>query len=173
LASARSIPALDCFLETNVGETNMWTCKYCSHEVADDRLDEYPNCGTGRNWIPPTEIQSVAADSEAAETLPTSKAPPFSDTATGFLRIIAFAVAIIGVIAGIIILTNAPSAPSDIAVRFRSDDLPTQIQSANRMLYSAVGWAQIIGGITTGVFLYVVAGIGDTVLDLWRAQQNK
>jgi hypothetical protein len=150
----------------------MWTCKYCSHEVADDRLDECPNCGTGRNWIPPAETQSGTADSGVADTLPTSKAPPFSDTATGFLRIIAFAVAIIGMIAGIIILTNAPNAPSDIAVRFRTDDLPTQIQSANRMLYLVVGWAQIMGGVTTGVFLYVVAGIGDAVLDLWRAQQN-
>jgi hypothetical protein len=29
-----------------------------------------------------------------------------------------------------------------------------------------------VAGITTGVFLYVVAGIGEAVLYLWKAQQK-
>ena len=146
----------------------MWTCKHCGQE-ADDHYDKCWNCGCGKNWTPgePTALQKVLA----AETASERAEPPFSGSATGALRVIAFAFAIVGIIGGIIVLTNSPNAPSDIAVRF-GNDLPTQIQSANRMIYLVVGWAQIIGGITTGIFLYVVAGIGDAVLDLWAARHN-
>ncbi|HUS11035.1 MAG TPA: hypothetical protein VMZ30_11255 [Pyrinomonadaceae bacterium] len=77
------------------------------------------------------------------------------------------AIGLIGVIAGIIVLANSPDAPSEY-----SRDVLSQIQHTNRMFYLVLGWSQIVGGITTGVFLYVVAGIGEAVLDLWRAQQT-
>jgi hypothetical protein len=146
----------------------MWTCKHCSRDVSD-RDDECWNCGRGKNWKPgePNPLPEVLAAETAIEKPP----PPFSDSATGALRVIAFAVAIAGIVGGIVVLTNSPNAPSDIAVQF-GNDLPTQIQSANRMIYLVVGWAQIIGAITTGIFLYVVAGIGDAVLDLWAARHN-
>jgi hypothetical protein len=80
--------------------------------------------------------------------------------------LIGYAVAILGTIGGIIVLVNAPAAPSDVALQF-GNDLSAQIRSANRMIYLVAGCAQIVGGITTGIFLYVVAGIGDAVLDSW------
>ena len=146
----------------------MWTCKHCGKE-ADDQYDECWNCGCGKNWTPgePTPLQNVLA----AEVASSRAKPPLSDSATGALRVIAFAFAIVGILGGIIVLTNSPNAPSETVVRF-GNDLLTQIQSANRMIYLVVGWAQIIGGITTGIFLYVVAGIGDAVLDLWAAQRR-
>jgi uncharacterized membrane protein len=150
----------------------MWTCKHCGEQVRGHFV-ECSSCGYVKNWSPPTETESLSPDAIVPEISSPAKTPPFSDAATGFLRILAFGIAIVGVIAGIVVLANSPTAPSDIAVRFGSNDLPTQIQSANRMLYLAVGWGQIIAGITTGVFLYVVAGIGDAVLDLWTAQQSE
>jgi hypothetical protein len=35
-----------------------------------------------------------------------------------------------------------------------------------------IGCSQILAGITTGLFLYVVAGIGDAVLDSWLARHR-
>ena len=145
----------------------MWTCKHCGKE-AEDKFDECWNCGCGKNWTPgePTPLQKVLE----AEATSEEKKPPFSDSATGALRVIGFLAAIAGIAGGIWVLANSPPAPSDIAVRY-GNDLPTQIQSANRMVYLVVGWSQIVGGITTGIFLYVVAGIGDAVLDLWAARR--
>jgi hypothetical protein len=42
-----------------------------------------------------------------------------------------------------------------------------------RLSYLSLGLGQIIGGIVTGTLLHVIAGIGDTVLDIWKAQQPK
>jgi hypothetical protein len=117
-------------------------------------LDECWNCGCGVNWSPPKEREPVAADGTESNGSTTSKAAPFSDSETGLLRFLGFAAAAIGVIGGLITLANIPDAP------------------VLNMLYLAIGGAEIVSGVTTGVFLYVVAGIGDAVLDLWTAQQN-
>jgi len=74
--------------------------------------------------------------------------------------------ALIGVIAGIVVLVNAPDAPSDYA-----KDALTEIQRTNRMVYFVLGWSQTIGGLVAGLLLYVVGGIGQAVLDLWKGQQ--
>jgi hypothetical protein len=143
----------------------MWTCKHCGHEV-ESQFDECSNCGTGINWSPPTKAQAIVETSEAPETLPTSKDPPYSTDSTAILRFLGFAIGIIGLIGGFIVLFNSPDAPSEY-----STDALSKIQSANRVVYMVLGWSQIVAGITTGVFLYVVAGIGEAVLDLWKAQQ--
>jgi hypothetical protein len=72
-------------------------------------------------------------------------------------------VGIIGVFAGVIILSNSPDAPS----AYRTDAL-TEIARANRMTYLVLGWSQIIGGLVIGLLLFVVGGIGQVVVDLWN-----
>jgi hypothetical protein len=72
-------------------------------------------------------------------------------------------VGIIGVIAGAIVLSNSPEAPSAYAT-----DALTDIARANRMIYLVLGWSQIIGGLVTGLLLFVVGGIGQVVVDLWN-----
>lgn len=132
----------------------MWTCKSCGHQV-EDNLDECSNCGTGINWSPPTDAQ-LSSDISNSGTLTTQTASntgPIPEVLTTFLRITGIAVAIIGLIAGLIVLTDTPQNP-----------LST--------LYLMVGLAQIIGGLTAGALLYAVAGIGDAVRDLWKAQHK-
>jgi hypothetical protein len=76
-------------------------------------------------------------------------------------------IGIVGVFAGGVILANSPEAPS----AFRTDAL-TEIARANRMTYLVLGWSQIVGGIVTGLLLYVVGGIGQMVVDLWKLNQR-
>lgn len=144
----------------------MWTCKHCGQEV-ESHIDECSNCGTGINWTPPTGRQKIIQSNEVKKTVLPAKDPPYSTDSTSILRFVGLAIGIIGVIAGIVVLFNSPEAPSEY-----SRDALSQIQNANRMVYLVVGWSQIVAGITAGVFLYVVAGIGDAVLDLWNAQQT-
>jgi uncharacterized membrane protein YvbJ len=136
----------------------MWICKHCGHEV-DDALNNCPKCKTGKYWgASETEKRSAGIAVEHAQLI--GNRMPISNSAIGFLRFMGIVFAIIGVISGVVILANAPSQNDDIAALFRT-------------IHFAVGFAQIIGGITTGVLLYVVAGIGKAVLDLWEAQKNK
>jgi hypothetical protein len=97
---------------------------------------------------------------------------PISRDALGFLRIVGVGVAILGIIAGGIILFNAPKGPSDIALQYSSGDLNVQLSRAVRLLHLSLGWGQIVGSIVTGVVLNVIAGIGDAVLDIWKRQQQ-
>ena len=66
-------------------------------------------------------------DAEIAAMPALQKAAPISTDALGILRIVGSVVAILGVIAGIVILVNAPEGPSDIDIRYRGDELPVQI----------------------------------------------
>lgn len=131
----------------------MWICKHCGQEV-ESHLHECWNCGCGIDWSPPKEIELIAADGTESNGSTTAKPPPFSESETGLLRLLGFAAGGIGLIGGLITLANTPDAP------------------VLNMLYLAIGGAEIVSGVTTGTFLYVVAGIGDAVLDLWTAQQN-
>lgn len=92
--------------------------------------------------------------------MPTIKTEPISRAALTFVRIAGWAIAVISVIAGIVVLVNTPES--------------TYIAGASgvRVIYLAMGWSQIIGGIITGVLLNVVAGIGNAVLDIWNAKQK-
>ncbi|MDX6272328.1 MAG: hypothetical protein QOD28_3551 [Acidobacteriota bacterium] len=144
----------------------MWECKYCGHKTNDDNLQECPNCGTGKDWKPPADVQ--AFNQEVPEA-PATSAVPIDTAMTTFLRLAGMALALFGIMAGIMILSNAPAAPAS-TVPLYGDPLPTQIQSATRTVYLVLGWAQIIGGVTGGVLLYTVACIGDAVRDLWKAQ---
>jgi hypothetical protein len=101
------------------------------------------------------------------------RAEPISNGTLYFIRSIGWAIAIIGVISGIKILVDAPEAPSDFDIRFYGDKLPVKIEQMVRLSYLSLGLGQIIGGIVTGTLLHVIAGIGDTVLDIWKAQQPK
>ena len=92
---------------------------------------------------------------------------PISVGALGFLRVIGWAIAILGVISGIIVLVNAPKAP------LYSNQFEAQIMQMARLAYLSVGLGQIIGSIVTGTLFNVIASIGNTVLDIWKAQQTK
>lgn len=147
----------------------MWECLYCHHEVADN-FDECSNCGTGKNWKPSPDVQSF--NQEVTETqAATSDAPAFDagtfSSATTLLRFVGFAMALIGVVAGGVILMDAPAERPTPLYGAVSGDSPF------RMVYLVIGWAYIVGGLTTGLLFYVVAGIGDAVRDVWRAAQDK
>lgn len=144
----------------------MWTCKHCGYEN-ENNLHECWNCGTGKNWVPPTDApEPVSASPEDTTTL-SNKAAPFSSEAASALTAVGIAIALIGIIAGLLVLVNAPDAPSDYV-----KDALTEIQRTNRMVYFVVGWSQIVGGLVTGLLLHVVGGIGQAVLDLWKYQQE-
>ena len=109
-------------------------------------------------------FEGAQAASESVGVMPVSqptRPAPISIEALGFLRFVGWAVAIISVIAGIVVLVNTPESGY------------TRDATGLRTIYLAIGWSQIIGGIITGVFLNIVAGIGRAVLDLWRAQHEK
>jgi len=136
----------------------MWTCKHCGQEV-EDNLHECWNCGTGINWVPPTDAPVFPFEQQT--TSATESAPLSRDLATA-LGALGIGIALIGLIAGIIVISNSPEAPSAY-----SSDALTEIQRANRMTYLVLGWSQIIGGLVSGGLLYVVGGIGQVVVDLW------
>ncbi len=96
---------------------------------------------------------------------------PISTGATGFLQGAGWIVAIIGIIAGIIILFNAPTGPGEITLKYRSDELPVQIQQTIRTAYLFIGVATIISSIVAGTLLAMIASIGNAVLDIWSMQQ--
>ena len=146
----------------------MWECKYCGHQT-EGNLHECANCGTGKDWTPPADVQAFNQDVTEA---PTTSAVPIDTAMTTFLRLAGIALALFGIMEGIMILSNAPATPAS-TVPLYGDPLPTQIQSATRTVYLVLGWAQIIGGVTGGVLLYTVAGIGEAVRDLWVAQQER
>ena len=143
----------------------MWTCKHCGYEN-ENNLHECWNCGTGINWVPPTDApEPVSASPEDMTTSP-NRAAPLSSEAASALTAVGIGIALIGIIAGIVVLVNTPDAPSDYAT-----DALAQIQRTNRMVYFVLGWSQIVGGLVTGLLLYVVGGIGQVVVDLWNEQQ--
>jgi hypothetical protein len=143
----------------------MWTCKHCGQEN-DNNLHECWNCGTGMNWVPPTDAPAPVNSQDETTILP-DKAAPLSFEAASALTAVGIGIALVGIIAGVIVLVNAPDAPNGYA-----NDTLTEIQRTNRMTYLVLGWSQIIGGLVTGLLLYVVGGIGQVVLDLWKAQQD-
>jgi|GEM_PF-2164018 len=136
----------------------MWTCKHCGQEV-ETNVHECWNCGTGINWVPPTEAPVFPFEQET--TLPPKTAPLSSDLA-GALSALGIAVGIIGAFAGTVVLFNSPEAPS----AYSTDPL-SDIQRVNRMTYLVLGWSQIVGGLVSGLLLYVVGGIGQVVVELW------
>lgn len=87
---------------------------------------------------------------------------PVSSDALGFLRIAGWAIAVISVIGGVVLLVNTPES------RYYTTDV-----IGLRAMYLAIGCSQIVGGLVTGVLLNVVAGIGNAVLDIWKAQQQE
>ena len=141
----------------------MWTCKKCGQQRISDEWQECWNCTTGRDWVPPSDW---VTPSDASANRVERETAPLSRDLAGALSALGIAVALIGVIAGAVVLSNSPEAPS----AFRTDTL-TQIERANRMVYLVLGWSQILGGIVTGLLLHVVGGIGQVVVDLWNTQQ--
>lgn len=124
------------------------------------------NCGTGRDWVPPSDwIPPNDENFSQQQTTLRHKTAPLSSDLAGALSALGVAVAVIGVIAGAIVLFNSPEAPSS----YRTDAL-TEIERANRMTYLVLGWSQIVGGLVTGLLLHVVGGIGQVVVNLWEAQ---
>jgi hypothetical protein len=144
----------------------MWTCKHCGQEV-ENNLSECWNCGTGISWEPPTEASIPDASTTTSQTERIQKKAPLSVELTGALSAIGLVIGLIGLIGGIVVLYNAPSAPSSYA----SDKL-SDIQGTNRVMYLALGWSQIISGTITGLLLYIVGRIGEAVLDIWKAQHQ-
>jgi hypothetical protein len=144
----------------------MWTCKHCGYDN-ENNLHECWNCGTGRKWVPPTDAPAPVNASPEETTTSPNKEAPLSFEAASALTAVGIGIALIGIIAGIVVLINAPDTPSDYA-----KDALTDIQRTNRMVYLVLGWSQIVGGLVTGLLLYVVGGIGQAVLDLWKAQQK-
>jgi hypothetical protein len=140
----------------------MWTCKKCGKEGINDEWQECWNCGTGRDWVPPSDWV-VPTNPVAQQTTLSRKTAPLSSDLASALGALGIAVGILGVIAGSVVLFNSPEAPS----AYRTDAL-TQIERANRMTYLVLGWSQIVGGLVTGLLLYVVGGIGQVVVELWN-----
>jgi hypothetical protein len=127
---------------------------------SNDAREECWNCGTGRDWIPPSD--APATPIEEQNTL-SPRTAPLSSGLARTLSALGMVVGIVGVIAGIMVLSNSPEAPS----AYRTDAL-TEIARANRMTYLVLGWSQIIGGLVIGLLLFVVGGIGQVVVDLWN-----
>lgn len=140
----------------------MWTCKKCGKAGINDEWQECWNCGTGRDWVPPSDW--ITPSDTSANRIGHKTAPLSADLARA-LSALGMAVGIVGVFAGGFILANSPEAPS----AYRTD-APTEIARANRMTYLVLGWSQIIGGLVMGLLLFVVGGIGQVVVDLWEAQ---
>lgn len=139
----------------------MWTCKKCGQQGINDEWQECWNCTTGKDWVPPSDWVTPIASPNRIER----KTAPLSRDLASALGALGIAVGILGVIAGAIVLSNSPEAPS----AYRTDAL-TDIARTNRMTYLVLGWSQIIGGLVTGLLLYVVGGIGQVVVDLWNEQ---
>lgn len=137
----------------------MWTCKKCGQQGINDEWQECWNCTTGRDWVPPSDWVTPSAATKPVER----ETAPLSRDLAGALSALGIAVALIGVIAGAVVLSNSPEAPS----AFKTDAL-TQIERANRMVYLVLGWSQIVGGLVLGLLLFVVGGIGQVVVDLWN-----
>lgn len=140
----------------------MWTCKKCGQQRINDEWQECWNCTTGRDWVPPSDWVTPGASPNRIER----KTAPLSSDLARVLSALGMLVGIIGVIAGGIVLSNSPEAPS----AYRTDAL-TDIARANRMTYLVLGWSQIIGGLVTGLLLYVIGGIGQVVVELWNDRQ--
>ncbi len=96
---------------------------------------------------------------------------PISTAATSFLQGAGWIVAIIGIIAGIIILFTAPTGPDETTLKYSSDKLPVQIQQTIRTAYLFIGLATVISSIVAGTLLAMIASIGNAVLDIWSRQQ--
>ena len=137
----------------------MWTCKKCGNKLSDE-WQECWRCNTGRDWVPPSDW--VTRSDASANTIE-HKTTPLSRDLASALGALGIAVGIVGVIAGAVVLFNSPKAPS----AYSTDPL-SDIQRANRVTYLVLGWSQIIGGLVTGLLLYVVGGIGQVVVDLWN-----
>lgn len=137
----------------------MWTCKKCGNKLSDE-WQECWKCNTKRDWIPPSDW---VTPSDASANRIEHRTAPLSSGLARALSALGMAVGIVGVFAGIIVLSNSPEAPS----AYRTDAL-TEIARANRMTYLVLGWSQIIGGLVTGLLLFVVGGIGQVVVDLWN-----
>ena len=136
----------------------MWTCKKCGKD--NDETPECWNCGLGRNWTPRSDASATAI---GQQTTVNPRMAPLSAGLARALSALGMAVGIVSVIAGIIVLSSSPEAPS----AYRTDAL-TEIARTNRMTYLVLGWSQIIGGLVTGLLLYVVGGIGQVVVALWH-----
>ena len=139
----------------------MWTCKKCGNKLSDEWQACW-KCNTKRDWIPPSDW---VTPSDASANRIEHRTAPLSSGLARALSAVGMLVGLVGVIAGAIVLSNSPEAPS----AFRTDAL-TEIARANRMTYLVLGWSQIIGGLVTGLLLYVVGGIGQVVVDLWNEQ---
>lgn len=140
----------------------MWTCKKCGNKLSDE-WQECWKCDTKRDWVPASDW--VPPSETSANPIKDKTAPLSSDLASA-LGALGIAVSIVGVIAGAVVLFNSPKAPSTY-----STDALSDIQRANRMTYLVLGWSQIVGGLVTGLLLYVVGGIGQMVVDLWNDRQ--
>ena len=137
----------------------MWTCKKCGQQGINDEWQECWKCTTGRDWVPPSDWVTPRSSTKPVER----ETAPLSRDLAGALSALGIAVALIGVIAGSVVLSNSPKAPS----AYLTDPL-SDVARANRMVYLVVGWSQIVGGLVTGLLLYVVGGIGQVVVDLWN-----
>lgn len=141
----------------------MWTCKKCGNKLSDE-WQECWNCDTGRDWVPPSDW--VTPSYTSAKRVEHKTAPLSADLARA-LSALGMVVGIVGVIAGAVVLANSPEAPS----AYRTDAL-TDIVRANRMTHLVLGWSQIVGGLVTGLLLYVVGGIGQVVVELWDDRKS-
>ena len=141
-------------------DQTMWTCKKCGKAGINDEWQECWNCGTRRDWVPPSDW---VTPSDTSANHIEHKTAPLSSGVARALSALGMAVGIVGVIAGCIILSNSPEAPS----AYRTDVL-TEIAQANRMTYLVLGWSQIVGGLVMGLLLFVVGGIGQVVVELWN-----
>lgn len=151
-------------------------CDACGEPISDDvnwkrKPKHDPAPAQNQEFLLSNEAD--AGDAVAQPAQPMVKAEPISTEALGFLRVVGSTVAILGIIAGILILVNTPEGPNDTAIKYRSDELPVQIHRTTRLIYLSLGWGQIIGSIVIGVLLNVVAGIGNAVLDIWKAPQSR
>ncbi len=122
----------------------MWTCKKCGNKLSDE-WQECWKCDTKKDWVPPSDW---VTPSDAPANRIDHKTAPLSYGLAGALSALGIAVGIVGVIAGAIVLSNSPEAPS----AYRTDAL-TEIARANRMTYLILGWSQIIGGLVIGLLL--------------------
>src|SRR5690348_1525731 len=120
----------------------MWTCKKCGKAGINDEWHECWNCGTGRDWVPPSDW---VMPSDTSANRVEQKTAPLSRDLAGALSALGVVIGLVGVIAGAVVLSNSPEAPSAF-----STDALTDIARANRMTYLVLGWAQIIGGLVTG-----------------------
>lgn len=98
---------------------------------------------------------------EIQKVSPVVKNPPVEKTTLDLFLGVGVVLGIVGVIAGFVTIANAPEYAYSTEAR------------ALKTAAWIWGISEIVGGVLTGFVFYVIAGIGQAVIDIWINQNKK